>query len=69
MLVRIARIFAVPCEPTTRTVSPAFSFSFNGTPLVRRSLGLFLREIGVVILTINQRWHSDQTSTIVNQIS
>jgi hypothetical protein len=27
MLVKIARIFAVPREPTTRTVSPGFSFS------------------------------------------
>jgi hypothetical protein len=32
MLVRIARIFAVPREPTTRTVSPGLSFGFTWLP-------------------------------------
>jgi hypothetical protein len=35
MLVRIERIFAIPREPTTRTVSPGLSFTFISAPLHR----------------------------------
>jgi hypothetical protein len=40
MLVRIARIFAVRREPTTRTISPGFSFT--GPPL-NESFSIFIR--------------------------